>query len=312
MRRSPRASSSTTMATSVTSGCRRVDQHRQPLDPRRPADRRGVRAAELFDQAVVAAAGEDGALRAKLVGDEFERGVAVIIEPAHEARGEFVGDPGGVEPGADRGEEVLGLGGQDHRRGAVGERAVARVLAVEDAQRVLVEPRLAVLAEIGAVRGEMLDQLRAPRVAAGGVAERVELEPHALDAEFGEQLRAEREQFDVGLRFGGADDLGVELVELAEAALLRALVAEGGAVGRDLERRELLPALAQIGARDPGGEFGAQRDRRRRCGPRTNTFPSTRRRWSRPSSARTPRSVRAPALRRAGSRTGGARGRTRR
>ena len=35
-----------------------------------------------------------------------------------------------------------------------------------------------------------------------------------------------REQLDVGGRLGGADDLGVELVELAEAALLRALVAE--------------------------------------------------------------------------------------
>ena len=59
---------------------------------------------------------------------------------------------------------------------------------------------------------------------------------------------AEREQFDVRLRLGGADDLGVELVELAEAALLRALVAERRTVRRDLERRELLPAFAEKGA----------------------------------------------------------------
>ena len=44
-----------------------------------------------------------------------------------------------------------------------------------------------------------------------------------------------RKNLDVGLRLGGADDLGVELVELAEAALLRPLVAEGGAMGRDLQ-----------------------------------------------------------------------------
>ena len=243
-RRPPRASSSTTIATSSRFGCRRVDQHRQPLDPRRPADRGGVRAAELFDQAVVAAAGEDGALRAELVGDEFERGVAVIIEPAHEVRGEFVGDPGGVEPGADLAEEILGLGASASspaRCRRTGGRAdpCCRGCAAGSCRAAPGCPRAS---RRGARRNAR--PARAPRVAAGDVAERVELERHALDAELGQQLRAEREQFDVGLRLARADDLGVELVELAEAALLRALVAEGGAVGRDLERRELLPAFA--------------------------------------------------------------------
>ena len=126
------------------------------------------RSAELFDQPVVAAAGDDGALRAEPVGHEFERGVAVIIEPAHQPRGALPGDPGGVEPGGDRGEEVARFGGQevvDHRR-AVGDRPVAMILAVEDAQRVLVEPLAAFLAEVGAARGEMLVQRVAPRDAA--------------------------------------------------------------------------------------------------------------------------------------------------
>ena len=109
----------------------------------------------MFDQAVVAAAGDDRALRAQLIGDEFERGVAVIIEAAHEVGREFIGDPGSVEPGANLAEEILGFGGERHRRGAVGERAVARILAVEDAQRVLVEPGLAVFAQARAVRGEL-------------------------------------------------------------------------------------------------------------------------------------------------------------
>ena len=65
---------------------RRVDHHRQPLDPGGPADSRRVRTAERFHQSVVAAARDDRALRAEPVGDEFERGVAVIIEAAHEAR----------------------------------------------------------------------------------------------------------------------------------------------------------------------------------------------------------------------------------
>ncbi len=109
--------------------------------------------------------------------------------------------------------------------------------------------------------GEMLDQLCAPPIATLRVAQRVELERDAADAKLGEQLCPEGERFDVRLRFAGADDLGIQLVELAEAALLRALIAEGGAVGRDLERGILLPTFGQIGARDPGRELRPQRDR---------------------------------------------------
>src|SRR3546814_16761482 len=68
-------------------------------------------------------------------------------------------------------------------------------------------------------------------------------------------------ELDIGDRRIRADDLGVELVELAEAALLRAFVAEGGAVRHDLQRRELLPAFREIRAADAGGEFGAERQR---------------------------------------------------
>ena len=66
---------------------------------------------------------------------------------------------------------------------------------------------------------------------------------------------------DIGLRFGRADDLGVELVELTEAALLRTFVTERRAGGRDLQRRILLPAFGQISAADPRGELRSQRDR---------------------------------------------------
>ena len=109
---------------------------------------------------------------------------------------------------------------------------------------------------------EIIDQRRAPRLARLGVAERIELKRHAVsDVQFLQQLVAEGEQLHVGLRLGCSDDLGIELVELAEAALLRALVAKGRAVGRDLERRILLPTFAEISAADAGGELGAKRDR---------------------------------------------------
>ncbi len=112
------------------------------------------------------------------------------------------------------------------------------------------------------MRLEMRDQRRAPSVTRLGIAQRVELQRHPVgNAEFVEQLIRQHEQFDIRRRFGRTDHFGVDLVELAEAALLRAFVAEHRAVRRDLQGRVLLPPLGQIRARDAGGEFGAQRQR---------------------------------------------------
>src|SRR3546814_8738295 len=85
----------------------------------------------------------------------------------------------------------------------------------------------------------MLDQRLAPGIARLGVAQGIEQERHPLgDAELLQELVGEGEELDIGERRIRADDLGVELVELAEAALLRAFVAEGGAVRHDLQRSE--------------------------------------------------------------------------
>ena len=112
------------------------------------------------------------------------------------------------------------------------------------------------------MRLEMRDQRGAPGVARRRIAERVELERHPLgDAQLLQQLIGQHEQFDIRRGLGRADDLGVDLMELAEAALLRALVAEHRARGGELERRILLPALGDVGAGDAGSEFGAQRQR---------------------------------------------------
>src|SRR3546814_10390181 len=105
----------------------------------------------------------------------------------------------------------------------------------------------------------MLDQRLAPGIARLGVAQGIEQERHPLgDAELLQELVGEGEELDIGERRIRADDLGVELVELAEAALLRAFVAEGGAVRHDLQRRELLPAFREISAADAGGEFRSE------------------------------------------------------
>src|SRR5688572_31337123 len=106
------------------------------------------------------------------------------------------------------------------------------LLAVEDAQRILVEPLPALFGQVVAARAEMLDQRRAPGFSRRRIAERVELElDPVLETELVEQLRSQGDDLDIGGRLGRADDLGVELVELPESTLLGTLVAEGGAPG---------------------------------------------------------------------------------
>ncbi len=69
-------------------GCRRrvFEQHGKPLDPARPTDTRRRRPAQLLDQTIITPAGQHGALCAERLGGELERGVGVIVEPAHQAR----------------------------------------------------------------------------------------------------------------------------------------------------------------------------------------------------------------------------------
>ena len=75
-----------TTATAAGAAGGSVQQHGQALDAGGPADRGRGRAAHFLHQAVVAAAAHHRALRAELVGDELERGVAVVVEAAHDAR----------------------------------------------------------------------------------------------------------------------------------------------------------------------------------------------------------------------------------
>ena len=190
--------------------------------------------------------------------------MAIVIEAADET---VVAGPlhaRRIEPGGHRIEEGAGLFGQeivDPRRG-VGDRAIARILGIEDAHRILIEPRKAVLRQVAAMRLEMRHQRGTPGVAGFRIAQGIELKRHAVgDAEFMEQLIRERQQLDVSRRLGRAEDFGVDLVELAIAPLLRTLVAEHRARGRDLQRRELLPSFGQISAGNPGGELRSQRQR---------------------------------------------------
>src|SRR5207302_5773376 len=70
---------------------RDVRREQDALDTGCPADARGRRPAELLDEAVVATAASQRALRAELGALELEHGPRVVIEPADESPVDLVG-----------------------------------------------------------------------------------------------------------------------------------------------------------------------------------------------------------------------------
>ena len=223
-----------------------------------------MRPAEIFDQPVIAPTAEHGALRAQPIGGEFKRCVAIIIKPAHQLCITRPGDTGGIQTRGHRTKEILRLTAQKlvNLGRSMGDTAIIRIFTIEDAQRVFLQPRQTVFAQDILMIVEIGHQRFAPGIAASRIAQRVELQRHAfLDPKFVKQLVGHHQQFDVRSRFRRTDDFGVDLVKLAITALLRAFITEKRAMRGHLHRRMLLPAIGQIGARNPGCEFRAQRDR---------------------------------------------------
>ncbi len=186
---------------------RLIQQHGEPFDARRPADGRCLRPAERLHQPVIAPARQHGALRAQPVGHELEGGVTIIIEPAHQPVVAGPRDPGRVQPPGHALEEGARLGGEegvDPRRG-VGDGPIARILEIEDAQRIALQPGEAVLGQRILMRLEMRDQRLAPGIARLAVAERVELQRHAVrNAQLVEKLVGKGEQLHVRHRLRAA------------------------------------------------------------------------------------------------------------
>src|SRR6185437_11816822 len=150
-------------------------------------------------------------------------------------------------------DEMIG-----EERGAGNDRLHLGILAVEDAQRIALEPPAAVGIERTLARAEVLDQplpVGAPRLRR---TEGIDLEPYPPDPEPAPQARRERDQLRVHVGSGNADRLDVDLVELAVPALLRPLVTKHRS-----HAPELVPLAAQhsVGderAHDAGGRLRTQ------------------------------------------------------
>ena len=125
-------------------------------------------ALDFLDQAVVAAAAADAALRSERVGGELEHGPRVVVEAAHERRIDLVGDLRDIEQLAHL-REVLGVvvvEVVEQPRRARHHAPGALVIGVERAQRVQLDPAAHLLGEARLVRA----QVRLQQLAVGGPA----------------------------------------------------------------------------------------------------------------------------------------------
>ena len=88
----------------------------------------------MLDQTVISAAANDLALRAQLLGDIFERRMAIVIEPAHQPGIARPGDPDPIETVTDLPEKIRRFCGEKivDQGCAVDNREILVLLAVED------------------------------------------------------------------------------------------------------------------------------------------------------------------------------------
>ena len=107
---------------------------------------------------------------------------------------------------------------------------------------------------------EVLDQRGAVSGPADGVADRVDVGDHVAHPHLGVEAMAELDDLGVDHRSGIADHLDVPLHELAEAAGLRAVVAEHRPDHpQPLRTGPHVHPVLEVGAHDAGRRLGAQR-----------------------------------------------------
>jgi hypothetical protein len=135
-----------------------------------------------------------------------------------------------------------------------------RILGVQNAQRIGVQPALRIVVELPREPLEIGDQARAMQTTLFGIADRIDREPRAVgDAQRAPQPRQHHDMLRVDFRAGEAQRLDVELMELPVPPLLRALVAKHRADGPHALRPLVGERMLDGGTHDTGGGFRTQR-----------------------------------------------------
>ena len=130
-------------------------------------------------------------------------------------------------------------------------------LAVEDPQRVRRESPLAILTEAAALSGQVrVDHLAEGR-AAGRAAQGIDLELRIGYADAAQEVDEHQDDLGVHARVLRAEQLRVELVELAEPTFLGAFAAEHGTDGVELHHAlRRVEAVLEVGPHDRGRRLG--------------------------------------------------------
>ena len=144
--------------------------------------------------------------------------------------------------------------------GRVGYHRLAfRVLAIQHAQRVPLQPPFVVLADFVVMLHIVFFQrfhVARPAFRTSGA---VHLERKPLEAKLLQELPCHRHDLEIECRVLGAYCLHIELVELPEPASLRPFVPEERPDGEELDRLRLrVHSVLDVCTHDPGGELRAQ------------------------------------------------------
>ena len=169
-----------------------LPQRQQAFDAHGEATGRRGLAAELRNQAVIAAAGANRALGAQLIGDPFEHGQVVVVEPAHQARIDARMNARILENGLHAFEMLERVLAQIvHQLGrGLDQRLHVRILGVEDAQRIAVQATLRIGIQLRRMLLEVSDQRGAMLLAFLDAAERIDFETYAFQAHRSSHSRA--------------------------------------------------------------------------------------------------------------------------
>ena len=132
-------------------------------------------------------------------------------------------------------------------------------LAVEDAERVLFQAFVAVVAELVPFVGKEIEELLAIDGTALRAADGVEVQDQIIEAQFPEELEGHGNDFRIDSRVLGADFFDAELGELAVTASLGAVMTEHGAhVVELVDLRVAVELVFQEGPDDRSRIFRAQ------------------------------------------------------
>src|ERR1700722_13096995 len=239
-----------------------LEKHDDPLLPHGPADPRRAGAAQLGHQAVVSSPRTDRALRPECVRRPLENRAGVVVEPAHQMRFDMILDAGAAQLRAQRLEvrARLRIEEIEQPRRSGDDALHVRILAVEYAQRIALQPTLAVLIERGLMGTEIGRELHAIGRARCRGAERIPQQLRAGQAEPPQQAGGKQNDLGIDIRALKSECLCVDLMELAVAPRLRPLAPEHGSHAPHAQAALAQQAVRDDCARDAGSRFGAQRD----------------------------------------------------